>query len=284
MGLKNITSGSKFKIFRNASGDPMIYVMLPAYNEEKGLEKVLSALQSLAPELPGPLRVVVIDDGSKDRTREVAQSFSNKLDLKIIKFDTNQGVTEVFKKGLSFIVGDSWSPEKDICVVLDSDNTQNPRVTLDLVNKIQEGSDIVIASRFEGNGKMEGCPLPRLVFSLGVAWLMRLIVHLPNVKDYSIFYRAYRISILKTGFERYGDRLIEGKGFAAVCSLLIKLGNITNRISEVPLVLQYQLKEGTSGMKILKTIRGYLELICDYIASDRFRKMERPQMVDAGKR
>ena len=249
--------------------------MLPSYNEENGLREVLPILKKMAETSTEPYRVVVVDDGSKDRTSEVARSFESSLDLKLITFPQNRGVTEVFKTGFKFIIEDSKEPDNDICVVLDSDNTQDPKLIPDMVRRIEAGDDIVIASRFEGNGGMVGCPWMRQVFSYGVSWLMRTLVGLPNVKDYSIFYRACRVSLIKISFDRYGERLIEGKGFASICSLLLKMGNITRKTSEIPLILRYDNKQGISGNKILRTIRGYLELIWHYIISDRYRKMER---------
>lgn len=253
----------------------MIYVMLPSYNEEKGLQEVLPILIEMTAGSPKPYRIVVIDDGSKDRTSEVARTFSSSLDLHLITFPQNRGVTEVFREGFNFIVKDSREPDKDICVVLDSDNTQDPRLITVMVDRVESGDDIVIASRFEGNGGMIGCPWMRQIFSYGVSWIMRILVGLPNVKDYSIFYRACRVSLIQKSFERYGDRLIEGRGFASICSLLLKMGNLTQKTSEIPLVLRYDHKQGISGNKILRTIRGYLELIWQYILSDRYRKMER---------
>jgi dolichol-phosphate mannosyltransferase len=253
----------------------MIYVLLPSYNEESGLQEVLPALIDIAASYKEPMRVVVVDDGSKDRTSEVVRSFEKKLDLKLITFPQNQGVTEVFRQGFKFIMADSKNHGHDICIVLDSDNTQDPRLIPEMVRRIEQGDDIVIASRFEGNGGMVGCPWVRQIFSYGVSWIMRILAGLPNVKDYSIFYRACRVSLIKAGFDRYGERLIEGKGFASICSLLLKMGTITRKTSEIPLILRYDNKQGMSGNKIFRTIRGYLELIWQYIISDRYRKMER---------
>ena len=249
----------------------MIYVLLPAYDEEAGLSKVLPALQSLAPTLDAPLRVVVVDDGSADRTSEVARAFADRLDVKLITFEKNRGVGEVFKEGFRFVMEDSASAGEDVCVVLDSDNTQDPRLISEMVRRVRGGDDVVIASRFARGGRMVGCPWVRQLFSYGVLWLMRLLVGLPGVRDYSTFYRAYRVSILKRGFELYGDGLLAGRGFAVGGGLLIRLGNVTDRMSEVPLVLRYDLKGGRSGMRLTRTIRGYLELISASVRTHRFR-------------
>lgn len=56
----------------------MIYILLPSYNEENGLQEVLPILIDMAGLYKELMRVVVVDDGSKDRTSEVARSFEKK--------------------------------------------------------------------------------------------------------------------------------------------------------------------------------------------------------------
>jgi len=250
----------------------VIYVLLPAYNEEKGLQEVLPVLERLRESLDAPLRVVVVNDGSRDRTAEVARSFQNRLDLHLIDFPKNQGVGEVFRQGFRFVVSDSHTPNDDICIVLDSDNTQDPALIPIMIEKIRGGSDLVIASRFEAGGKMIGCPWPRQLLSYGVGTLLKVFVGLRGVKDYSTFYRAHRVRILAEGFARYGDGLLAGKGFAVMGGMLIRLSNITDRMTEVPLVLRYDLKGGSSGIKLWKTIRGYIELIAESVRTRRFSR------------
>jgi len=253
----------------------MIYVLLPAYNEESGLQQVLPALVVLAPTLDAPLKVVVVDDGSRDRTSEIAQSFADRLDLKLFRFERNKGVGAVFTTGLRFVAGDSRDPDNDVCVVCDSDNTQDPALIPRMVAAIRSGDDIVIASRFAPGGRMVGCAPSRVLMSRGVGLLMRLLVGLRGVRDYSTFYRAYRLRVIRQGFEAFGDGLLEGRGFAAVGGLLIKVSNYAGRISEVPLVLRYDRKGGTSGIKLLRTARGYLELIVLSLLTRRFARRAR---------
>lgn len=250
----------------------MIYVLLPAYNEEQGLQKVLPALKSLRGDLDSELRVVVVNDGSSDRTVEVVRSFQKQMDVHLIDFPKNQGVGEVFRQGFRYVIQDSPTPMEDVCVVLDSDNTQDPTLIPLMVSKVHGGADVVIASRFESGGKMIGCPWPRQLLSFGVGTLLRVFVGLRGVKDYSTFYRAYRVQTLEEGFRRYGDGLLEGKGFAVMGAMLIRLSNITQHMTEVPLVLRYDLKGGSSGIKLWRTIRGYIELIVKSIRTRRFSR------------
>lgn len=255
-----------------------VFVLLPAYNEEKGLPEVLRKLISMRSESTIDFQVVVVDDGSKDQTTPVALQFKNQLPLHVITFERNRGVAEVFRQAFLYACTHSRTSERDIAVVLDSDNTQDPNVMKLMIDKINAGDDVVIASRFEGDGRMIGCPPSRAVFSYGISWILRILARMPKVKDYSTFYRAYRISILKEAFNAFGDSLLEGKGFSVAAGLLLKIGTITKRISEVPLILRYDLKGGASGNKIWKTINGYLQLLAQYILTDGFKRMKKKQI------
>lgn len=256
----------------------MIYILLPSFNEEKGLQELLPRLIQLT-QNKGAFKVVVVDDGSKDRTSSVARSFQGKMDLHLITFPKNQGVGEVFRQGFQYVCEDSKNPQEDICIALDADNTQDPENIFPMIERIRQGDDIVIASRFEGEGHMVGCPFLRYLYSLGVSILLRTLTGMPRVKDFSIFYRAYRVSILQEGFRVYEERLIAGKGFAVIAGLLLKLANLTSRISEIPFILRYDLKTGASGNKILRTINGYLDLIGEYITSNRYRRWMKTKRV-----
>lgn len=240
----------------------MIYVLLPAYNEEEGIETLLTRLARLQSVLQEKLRIVVVNDGSFDHTIKVVESFRGVLDHHLISFEQNRGVTEVFRAGFAFILKEG--KDDDVVVTMDSDNTQNPFVILDIVKKIHEGADIVIGSRFTEHGCMVGAPPLRAGLSLGVAFLVRTIVRLPGVKDYSCFYRGVRLGLLRQAAQHYGDYLIQGHGFSAMARLLILLGNFTDKFAEVPLRLRYDLKEGGSKMKLLKTMQGYLVLLSDH--------------------
>src|SRR6266850_3927968 len=171
----------------------MIYVLLPAYNEEDGIGHVLEKICSMQ-EQHGreSFHVVVVDDGSRDATSAIAGGFADRLAIKVFRFDQNRGVSEVFKTGMRFVVAESKDPDHDVCVVLDSDNTQDPDLMIGMVDEVRAGEDIVIASRFAEGGGMRGCPWFRGVLSVGVSWIMRTVIGLPGVKDYSTFYRAYR--------------------------------------------------------------------------------------------
>lgn len=236
----------------------MVYIILPAYNEEEGIEKLLERFKRITATFIPSYKVIIVNDGSRDHTLPVIECFKRELNIDVISFPQNKGIVDVFLAGFKKVCAEG--ADEDICITMDSDNTQSPFILMDIINQINAGNDIVIASRFAKGGKMIGVPWVRYVLSFGVSIIMGNIAKIPGVTDYSTFYRGMRVRVLKEGLKKYGDRLIEGKGFSGMGSLLVKLHPFANNIVEVPLVLRYDLKGGQSGMRIFKSIMGYLTL------------------------
>lgn len=237
------------------------YVLLPAYNEEEGLEKLLARLDRINTAHQLSLCVLIVDDGSRDHTTLVIDSFKDALPIHVERFPENRGVSEVFRVGFRWVL--TVAQDGDACITMDSDNTQNPYYILDLLREMNEGADLVIASRFAPGGAMRGAPPIRSLLSHGVAGLLRVFINLPHVRDYSTFYRGFRVELLRKVFARWGDDAIRGHGFACMARFLILAAREAHDVREVPFVLRYDLKEGGSGMRILRTIRGYLGLLVE---------------------
>jgi dolichol-phosphate mannosyltransferase len=233
-----------------------VFVILPCYNEEESLERLLARFKRLCKISNRSFYFVVVNDGSTDHTLYVAQTFKKEMPIHIINFENNQGVATAFNTGFAYVI--EKASDDDIIITIDSDNTMNPYVILDILEGMKK-SDVVIASRFVKGGRMVGAGY-RTILSYVASWLMRWRIGLPNVTDYSIFYRGYRAKIIRTTFNYYNGKPVAGKSFASMANLLIRMYRANQNLlfTEVPLVLRYDLKEGGSSIKILQTIWGYL--------------------------
>lgn len=235
----------------------MVIIILPAYNEAPTLS---SLFQAVAKTMKGKnYRIVLVDDGSTDRTLELAVKYSDKISLEVIQHQNNEGLGKAIKTGIFNVI--NTVKDCDIVVTLDADNTHNPQLILSMQKYLENDSDIVIASRYQIGGKEIGLSFYRSFLSKAVNTVLKILFPLKGVKDYTCGYRAYKGWVLKEGYRLWGGNLIEEKGFICMAELLIKLSRISVNISEVPLVLRYDLKEGKSKMKITKTILQYLLFI-----------------------
>jgi|TARA_B100001971_G_scaffold156984_1_gene146577 dolichol-phosphate mannosyltransferase len=238
----------------------MIYILLSAYNEEEGVERLLERIYKIQKSFKYNLRLIVVNDGSHDNTKIVIESFKEYLDLDVINFETNMGIENGFYEGFKRVIELSDNKE-DICITMDSDNTHNPYYLVSVINKLKEPCDIVIASRFLKGGGMQGVPFYRKILSNSASLLMKKFVGIPNVTDYSTFYKGYKVYVIREALKKYGKDLIYGEGFSCIINMLIKLNKMGYKFEEIPFILKYYLKEGSSGIRIVMTIKGYIKII-----------------------
>ena len=236
----------------------IIRVVLPAYNEAESLKSLLPTLIKSLAEGGKKFHIYVVDDGSSDNTAgQVKEISSNTVTL--IRHVRNLGLPEAINSGLRRALKDSG--EDDIIVTMDADNSHLPGLISRMVRLMEEGHDVVISSRFIGGARVRGVPFTRRILSLGASLLFRLLFPIQGVKDYTCGYRAYRVSLLKRAVEKFGNNFINQKGFSCMVDILLKLREFDPIVTEVPMILRYDLKPGKSKMDIGKTIMETLVLI-----------------------
>ncbi len=239
-------------------------VVLPAYNEEKDLPPLLQRIGKALPHTSFDYKVLVVDDGSSDRTAEVAVDPANECPVQLVRHPKNMGLGAAIRTGLMEAMA-----EEQIVITMDADNSHDPALIPAMLKKIAEGYDVVIASRFQPGGEEVGVAGHRKLLSHAAGAMMRIIVRYPNVKDYSCGYRAYTPAILRELVRCYGGNFLKENGFACMLELLLKLKNVGARASEVPLVLRYDMKSGSSKMRVGRTIARYGSVIWDAYTSRR---------------
>lgn len=232
-------------------------VILPAYNEEENIETMVLRWQDFREVLNHKygleLQIVAINDGSIDRTKEIAERLEIEHDnFTLVSHPNNKGLGEAVKTGITYFVG-QCADSTYLCL-MDCDNTQNPVYITDMLDRIDEtASDVVIASRYQKGAEVKGVSGIRLLMSGGAKYVFSVLLHIPNVKDYTCGYRLYKRSILLSAVERFGDELIAESGFACMVELLYKLYCCGAVFAEVPFALRYDYKKGASKMAVLKT-------------------------------
>src|SRR3989344_3060760 len=187
------------------------FIIIPAYNEEKNLSKILDKLRLL--KKTSPLTPIVVDDGSADKTSEIAKKFRKKLGLKLIVHKPNKGIPQTFYDGLE--AASKMARDEDAIFIIEGDNTSDLNLILPMLQKIKSGKDIIVASRYLKCGGYKNFPLHRKLGSNLVNIVLKMFFYQKNITDYTIFYRAYSARCVKKAFQKYKDKLITTKSFAA---------------------------------------------------------------------
>ena len=239
------------------------WLMLPAFNEERSLPALLERCVPLAGAIAGlgaRLAVLVVDDGSQDGTIAAARAFESRLAIEVIPHVVNRGLGAALRTG----VGEALkrASEADWIATMDADNTHDPGLIPAMYTRAREtGADVVIASRYAPGGEEVGLTRLRQFLSRGASFLLTLTVPVRGARDYTCGFRLYRAATLRRAAAAWGDALIEEVGFVCMAEILVKLGRGGAKVTEAPLVLRYDLKEGASKMKMMRTISRYFTLI-----------------------
>lgn len=236
-----------------------VIVVLPAYNEEANIGGLIESIHSTLAEASLRQTIVVVDDGSRDKTAAILEACSTRIPLVVRTHPVNAGLAATIRDGL--LLACEIAEDQDVIVTLDADGTHPAGLIPRMVEMIHEGYDVVIASRYERGGRVHGVSLPRRFASWGASWLFWLLFPTRGVRDFTCGFRAYRVAVLKAAVARFGDRFIDQEGFQCMPDIILKLRRMNASFTEAPLVLRYDLKGGESKMRVASTIRKTLVLI-----------------------
>ncbi len=163
-----------------------IIVTIPAYNEEKTLGKVIGDISRVMDGEKYRYEILVVDDGSKDRTVEVAK----KAGAKVYSHPKNYGLAEAFRTEIE----KSLEHKADVIVHTDADGQYRAEEIPKLVREIENGAELVLGSRFRG--KIESMPF---VKKFGNRAFSKVVSSVSGVK----------ISDAQTGFRAFTKDVAE---------------------------------------------------------------------------
>ena len=218
-------------------------VVIPAFNEEQGILPIVHRVLSLRPQLAaagveGP-EVIVVDDGSRDRTAELVTGVP---EVRIIRHGENRGYGAALKSGMTAARG-------DLIAFLDADGTYPPESFPALCAAAMAGADIVVGSRM--SDESSAMPLSRRVGNHLFATLVTLLGN-RRVRDSASGMRVLR----REAYERL-DPLPDGLHFTPIMSLRAMHEGLT--VVEVPIpyaerVGRSKLSVARDGMRFLHSI------------------------------
>lgn len=245
----------------------MNVIILPAYNEESSINHVLSTLDLTIKEHNEEFVIVICNDGSTDRTLEEIRKSSQILatPVHLIDHSYNRGLGETIRDLLEAAVLLA-NKENDVIIRMDCDKTHNPKYIPELLNEIHKGFDVVTTSRFFKDGGQTGVTSIRRIISRFANMYMKLFFPIKGLREYTCGYRAYRSTIIKKALLIYGNDFLQLKEFGFTCTLekIVKLNLIGASFSEIPFVLNYEMKTSKSKMVFSSTTLGYfiLAVLC----------------------
>ena len=165
---------------------PKLSVCVPFYNEEESILPLHAAVVEALEPLQVPFELVCVDDGSRDRTLEIATSLASRDSrVRVVKFRRNYGQTAAMAAGIEAARG-------DVIVTMDGDLQNDPRDIGAFLELIDQGYDIVVGWRHNRQDKMVSRKIPSKIAN-------RLIAKVTGVpiRDNGCSLKAYRASLIK---------------------------------------------------------------------------------------
>ncbi|NJF25147.1 glycosyltransferase family 2 protein [Thermococcus sp. Bubb.Bath] len=216
-------------------------VIIPAYNEELTIGSVVALSKKHGD-------VLVVDDGSEDRTSEIAESSG----AVVIRHEVNRGKGQALKTGFDYALANDY----DAAVCIDADGQHNPDEIPLLLKPIVKGeADLVIGSRYL-NGAHKTIPLYRRI---GL-WVLTMTTNVAsNVK----------ITDSQSGFRALNRRALESlelnsDGYNVESEMITQLADKGLRIKEVPIHVKYDTPNNhkknpfSHGISVLAKIIGLI--------------------------
>lgn len=213
-------------------------VLVPVYNEERTLEEIVRRVCAV----PMPKEIILVDDGSRDRSREILTRLQEENQraagspntLKVFFQAHNEGKGAALKVAIDHVTG-------DVVIIQDADLEYDPKDYPSLLEPIQSGiADVVYGTRFAGGGAH------RVLFfwhSMGnrvLTLLSNMLTNL-NLSDMEVGYKVFRAEALKS-IE------LKSKRFGFEPEITMKLAKKRYRFYEVP--ISYHGRTYEEGKKI----------------------------------
>jgi len=219
----------------------IVYCIIPAYNEEDNISSIIKSVVKYVDE------VVVVDDGSDDRTVRIAQEEK----AIVLRHVINRG------QGAALETGNQYARKKqaDIVVHFDADGQFRPDEIERVISQVKEGeADIVFGSRFLG--KVNNMPWLKKHLIFPLARIISKLFWQADLSDPQSGFRAFNKKFL-------GKLQIENDGSAHCSEIIIKAFALNMKIKEVPITVTYNnfgqsifggKGRGMGGVQIIKDL------------------------------
>ena len=216
---------------------PEIGIVIPAYNESKGIRPVIERLQKALVGAPFTWELLIVDDGSSDDTSRIVKE----MDVRVVRHDTNRGYGAALKTGLRTL-------ESEWFAIIDADGTY-PEEELIHIAEYREDHDMVIGAR---TGASVHIPLVRRPAKAFMRKLASYVAGIP-IPDLNSGLRIMRRTIV----EKFVHLLPDGFSFTTTISLAMLTDGY--RVKYVP--IDYHHRKGKSKIRPIYDTLNFISLI-----------------------
>lgn len=215
-------------------------VVIPTYNERRNLESLIPNLEDLFPSLNARASIIIVDDNSPDGTGQLGDLMASKYgNIEVIHRKGKLGLGSAYKDAFTHLLNDK---RVDAALEMDADLSHGFMDIPRILEKLREGCDVVVGSRYVTGGGSERWAFSRRVISRGANFLASTILGL-KVKDITSGFRAYREYVLR----EIELPQVKSEGYEFQVEMLYRCAQKGFKICEVPIIFR-ERGEGTSKL------------------------------------
>jgi glycosyltransferase involved in cell wall biosynthesis len=223
-----------------------IAVVIPALNEESAIGNVIRSI-------PSGIKILVVDNGSEDKTAEIARQNGA-----TVIYEPNRGYGRAIRTGFNYAL-----KSNDIIVMIDGDDTYDPREILKIIKPIISGEkDVIVGCRIKS--RQPGMSFMRYIGNKLLSWEFRLLFGLPVTDALSGFKAFSREALLKMELKE--------NGMSFSVEVLIEAARKGLRVGEVPIL--YRRRKGKSKLNSIKDGFRYMTfMVSQYLLTLKLRRL-----------
>lgn len=240
-----------------------IFIIPATYNEADNIEKFITVLEDeVLPKIKHhDFSILVADDFSPDGTGDIVRSLMKKYKNLSISEGEKMGLGAAYVRSMGQAIKDG----ADVVVSIDADFQFNPHDLPKFIDKIDEGYDMVVQTRYSQGGSIpENWPIQRKIFSIIANIFVRTIFMRFNIHDWTGGFRAIKSEV----FEKVGPEMGKYNGYIFQIAFLHKAVMLGYKIGEVPLHFSDR-KLGNSKIAPL----SYILNVLTYVVTARIKEV-----------
>lgn len=224
-------------------------ITIPTFNEAENIGRLVESLLAIRDDID----VLVVDDSSPDGTADIVQELTSRHADRVfvIKRLQKNGRGQAVLDGFQFGLTKNYA----LFIEMDADLSHSPSEIPSLLQKMEEGYDMVLGSRYLAGSEIHGWSKKRRIFSRCANFYARHMLRVP-ISDYTNGYRCYR----RSAIEVLDIKSIGSKGYVVLSEVAYQLHAKGKKFGEVPTVFVNRVR-GTSNLTWNEIQEAFLSVI-----------------------
>ncbi len=245
-------------------------IIIPTYNERDNIKPTTKALLKIFPQIKNyQMKILFVDDTSPDGTaKEITKLQQSHSNIYLLKNKAKKGLGYAYKKGMRYALD---KLKADVVFEFDADLSHDPTKIPLMLKAIDQGSDLVLGSRYITGGAIpSNWPPHRKFLSLAGNLFISSILFNFSLRDWTTGYRAIKREVVEKVVPNLKHKAFNG--YTWQIGFLIKTLEAGFKVSEIP----FQFKDRTTGKSKLGT--EYIINTMAYILKVRFQSILRSRL------